>query len=60
VPNCTPSAPRTLATNLTVTVCKFCESTLAYSSRPEYLAIVEEHHVCIAMRDFLDSKIVPD
>lgn len=43
--------------NLTVTVCKFCETSLAYSSHIENLVIVEEHHTCGAMLEFLESSL---
>jgi hypothetical protein len=50
----------TSCNSLRVTVCAFCEVTLAYSVHPEYLIIVEEHHTCAKMRDFFSSNSVPD
>jgi hypothetical protein len=45
--------------NLTVTVCNFCEKTLAYSPHPELLIFVEEHHTCGAMLEFFESTKAP-
>lgn len=38
-----------------VTVCRFCCQPLAYSPHAEYLIIVEEHHSCQRMREYLNS-----
>ncbi len=41
--------------DMTATVCLFCYQTLALSANPDFLSVVEEHHKCEEMQDFLTT-----